>query len=486
MITISNKEHWLIEQAKFSSEKTAVFYESNHHSYDNILSLSKQAANYFLEKGVAKFDHVSIISGNNSDFIIAINGLWLIGAVPIPLNVRLNYNEINKLLQHSQSKFLVNIGEELEHTILDFCQVINFHKYSVANNEESTGVIEYDPNSIALLMYTSGTTGEPKCVQLTFNNLYASAITSDSFIQHNRSDLWLASLPFYHIGGFSIITRTIIYGCSLVIPNSLKEDDLYSSMLIYNPTLLSLVPTMLKRLISKNITPWENLRVIFVGGAPATEYLIKEALEKLWPIATVYGSTETASMVTVGSTRNLKLNGLSAGNPLEGVEVCFADSESDNTKIGQIVISSKSVAHSYLNLSKDENSLIKDGRYFSNDLGRIDSSGNLHIIGRKDDIIISGGENISLTEIENLVNEESGITGCIVLGVVDEKWGQSYVMITESNEDNVEEILQQFLTKRLAKFKQPKNIFRLKKIPRNEMGKIQKNKIKELINSDFL
>ncbi len=485
MINISNKEHWLIEQAKFSSEKIAVFYESDHHSYDSILSLSKQAANYFLEKGVAKFDHVSIISGNNSDFIIAINGLWLIGAVPIPLNVRLNYNEINKLLQHSQSKFLVNIGEELEHTILDFCQVINFHKYSVANNEESTSVIEYDPNSIALLMYTSGTTGEPKCVQLTFNNLYTSAKSSDSFIQHNKSDLWLASLPFYHIGGFSIITRTFISGCCMAIPNSLNEDDLYSSMLIYNPTLLSLVPTMLKRLIGKNFTPWENLRIIFVGGGPANTNLIKKSLEKSWPISAVYGSTETASMVTVSSTENLEANGLSAGISLEGVEISIVNNESNNN-INQIVVSSKSVAHSYFNLPLCENSLLKNGRYFSNDIGRIDSSGNLHIVGRKDDIIISGGENISLTEIENLVNEESGITGCIVLGVVDEKWGQSYVMITESNEDNVEEILQQFLTKRLAKFKQPKNIFRLKKIPRNEMGKIQKNKIKELFNADFL
>ncbi len=486
MITVSNREHWLIEQSDQLNEKTAVIFESVQYSYSDVLNLSKQAASYFIENGISKFDHVSVVSSNNLDFILAVNGLWFIGAVPILLNIRLNNEEIKKSQQNSKSKFLVNISNSFDNEKFDSSTIIDFNKKSLSYKNEPSLEYKFDPNSICLMMFTSGSTGEPKCVQLTFDNLYASAKSADSFIDHNNADIWLAALPFYHIGGFSIITRTIISGCSMVIPKALKDNDLYTSIEKYKPSLLSLVPTMLGRMIDKGMNPWENLRILFVGGGAATENLISRALKKKWPIVTVYGSTETASMVTVSSTKNLEMNGMSAGVMLDSVEISISDSEFNNDTSGEIVVSSKSVAHSYLNLTHNETSSLKDGKYFSNDIGKIDSNGNLYIIGRKDEIIISGGENISLAEIENLLNKERNIQDCAVLGVFDEKWGQSYVVITESKENNVKNEIYKFLKERLVKFKLPRKIYKLDEIPRNELGKIQKNKIKELINVDFL
>lgn len=486
MIGVSNLKHWIVEQGELNSDKPAIIFNSKEYSYYQILSLSKKSAEYFTLKGVKSKDHVIILSKNNIEFIIAVLGLWLIGAIPIPLNIRSNINEIEKLIRSSKSKFIVNILDIIELKNSSDYQIIVFNSELCDNEISSQYAFESD--DVAIMLFTSGSTGTAKCVKLTFNNLFESVKSADGYIQHSINDTWLCSLPFYHIGGFSIITRTIISGCKLIIPNSLNYNDINKAILKFKPSLLSFVPTMLMKLINDSISPWNGLKILFVGGGPLSNILLKESLENSWPISLVYGSTETGSMVTVSSTENLKRYGLSAGTPLGNVEIIIDENKVkfDDELAGKIIISSKSVAEGYFNLSKDEDQQLIDGKYFSNDLGKIDKNGNLQIIGRKDDVIISGGENISLTEIFNLLNEESEFNECAVIGVKDEKWGESYVIITESKQVNIERRIREFLNKRLAKFKQPQSIISVKIIPKTDLGKIQKNELKKIVNLDFL
>ena len=340
------------------------------------------------------------------------------------------------------------------------------------------------------MLFTSGSSGTPKCVPITFNNLFSSAKSADEFINHSTNDVWLASLPFYHIGGFSIITRTVLSGCCMVIPKSLKKISLKEVIEQYSPSLLSLVPVMFNKLLGKHLRPWEQLKVIFIGGGPVSEEFVSDALNKNFPIALVYGSTETSSMVTFSSSENLRKNGLSAGVPFNKVKIeIIADEKltSNGNTIGRISVQSESVADSYFNPAlNEEKGNLNNGKFVTDDLGFFDGKGNLNIIGRRDDIIISGGENISLLEIKKKLCAEFQLNDFEVLGVKDKKWAQSYIIIVETTNEILEKEISTFLQSKLASFKLPKNIYTVKKIPRNEMGKVQKEKLKQIINVDFL
>jgi O-succinylbenzoic acid--CoA ligase len=490
MITISNNQHWLIEQLSLAADATALIINDKKITYEEIFNLTQNTAHYFKNAGIEPTDHITIISENNLDFIVTILALWLIGAIPIPINVRSNNSEIEKLVEHSKSKIILNIKNISSIKKIKNCKVTCFTLFDIKKNNEKFTPCKFNSLSIAIMLYTSGSTSTPKCVELTFINLYQSAISADSFINHCRNDLWLASLPFYHIGGFSIITRTILSGSSLIIPASLKINDFLEVIKKYEPSLVSFVPTMLERLLQKLIHPWKKLRILFIGGGPSAKKIIDKALLNSWPISLVYGSTETSSMVTVCSKENLLKNGISAGKPLKNVELEINKEkvlEVNGKKVGQIIVKSKSVGNSYYNIDmlKDRQELV-DGKYFSNDLGRFDSKGNLIIAGRKDDIIISGGENISLNEIKKILSDEETFIGCEAIGVKDNKWGHSYIIISDSDQENIDAIIYKYLRTKLASFKLPSGIYRVKKIPRNELGKIQKKEIEKLINVDFL
>jgi O-succinylbenzoic acid--CoA ligase len=325
---------------------------------------------------------------------------------------------------------------------------------------------------------------------LTFDNLYYSGKSADEFIKHRKQDLWLASLPFYHIGGFSIITRTLLSGCSLVIPKSIKINNIKDVIEKYSPSLLSLVPVMLKKLMEEDIRPWQKLKIIFLGGGPTSEQLINQAIKNMFPVALVYGSTETSSMVTFCSFENLIHNGISAGKPFNDVDVkIIINKELANKEksIGRISVKSKSVAKAYFNSKLNENKEnLNNGKFITNDLGYFDKNGNLNIIGRRDEIIISGGENISLLEIKNLLNTKFFNNDFEILGVQDKKWGQSYIVVVEKTDQEIKKKISLFLQTKLASYKLPQNTYSIEKIPRNEMGKVQKEKLKKLIDVDFL
>lgn len=487
MIKISNKKHWLIEQAELNGNGSAIILQKNEFSYDEILTLVKKAVNYFLNIGVEKNNHVAIISDNNLEFILAVNALWFIGAIPIPLNPNLKKNELESLVKKSDCNFITVIGGLRDNEIDKQIEIIEFSTESINDYKSDAEIVSYDSSKICLMMFTSGSTGLPKCVKLTFNNLFYSAKSADLEIKHSVSDNWLASLPFFHIGGFSIITRSIISGCRLTLHLTLKSKDLISSIQKIRPTLISLVPTMFMKMAASFDKPWDELKIMFIGGGPVNPELLNIVKSSLWPVQIVYGATETSSMVTICSTSNLIENGISAGKPLDGVNITFAESESviNGTK-GKIIIKSKSIALGYYNSINEESKQFEPGIYFSNDIGCFDENGNLQIIGRNDDVIISGGENISLYEITKLLSESKICSDCLAIGVKDEKWGQSYIIITDSKVINIENEINNFLSRKIAKFKMPKGIFRIEKIPRNELGKLKKGELQKLFSFDFL
>ena len=183
-------------------------------------------------------------------------------------------------------------------------------------------------------MFTSGATGKPKGVMHSISNLLNSADNSQSLLSQNSKDKWLASLPFYHIGGLSIIIRSLRFGSVLIIPESLNNNDLKISFEKFNPSFASLVAAQLKRLLDSDWSPGKELRHLLLGGGFSDRQLIQKALSNNYPISNVYGSTETSAFITANSMEGMKLKPSSAGHTLGDNKISIVDDKFKNLPVG--------------------------------------------------------------------------------------------------------------------------------------------------------
>lgn len=482
MLTLSNQIEWLSEQVDINPDSPFVISSDGTISLRELNELVKIAASFLRNKGIGEGGKVAILSENNFNFIIIVLALWKLNSTPIPINVRLTSIEIEKFLLHSGSKHIC-----IHSDIKSNYQLSGNYTPSYFPFEDAVKISEaenkFDPNRTALILYTSGSTGEPKGVELTFKNLFESAKAADTIINHSKSDCWMASLPFYHIGGFSIITRSLLAGTPIVIPDSLQTEIVRKSIMKYKPTLISLVPTMLKRLMVAGAKGNKYFRHVFIGGGPAESALLNNAIQLGWPLVKVYGSTETSSMVTALATDDFNSKPDSAGLPIgENTISIFGNTGRmlEENLTGEIGIKGPSVMKGYLK----EKAPMKEDYFLSGDMGYIDADGYLFITGRKKDMIISGGENVNIQEIENVILRFPEVVETAVFGIDDRDWIEAVAAaVVFKNVEGTEIIeLQNFLRKNLPSFKIPKRILVLDEIPKNEMGKINRNELKKLIS----
>ncbi len=470
MITISNKEHWLFEQASKHPNNKAIQTEQGFISYQKFFEECNLSANYLQTHGVKENDHIGILYSHSYKFFIIVNALWFIGAIPVPLNTRKTTNEIENEIHLADINILI-IDDALksQFSTLNFKNILDINVIKIHETRDHNFIIQNSKfiiHNSALIMFTSGSTGSSKAVVHTFQSLYESVLALDSFAQLSPNDIWLASLPFYHIGGFMILIRSLIAGSSIVFPASIKFGEINQTIKQSNPTFVSLVPTILDRLIKGNISPNKNLKYVFLGGGPLQNELIMEAVEKLWPIVKVYGSTETCSMITALHPDDIKSKPDSAGK-LIGHNKIKIISKND---LGEIAVSSKSLFQEYYNDQITTNNKLQNGWYHTSDYGRIDDEGYIYIESRRDDLIISGGENISAYEVELIIRKYPLVKDVLVFGHQDKTWGQ-IICAAIVSETISEDAIKDFLKEKIASYKIPKRFFTVDEIPRNEMGK---------------
>lgn len=483
MFSLSNKIDWLSQQAELKPNSAFLISGNNTISFGQLNDRVKIAASFLKSNRIGEGSKVAVLSENNHNFIIITLALWKLNAIPVPVNVRLTSLEIEKQLLHAGCKHICIHSDLKESYKLSRNFPPIFFPFDNAV-EVIDPVNNFDLNRTALLLYTSGSTGEPKGVELTFKNLFESAKAADTIINHSDDDIWMASLPFYHIGGFSIITRALLTGVALVIPDSLKTEVVHKAIMKFKPTLISLVPTMLKRLMVAGTKGNKFFRHAFVGGGPAESALLNNAIQLGWNLVKVYGSTETASMVTALSTKDFESKPEAAGLPI-GKSIISIYDESGNllgaNQTGEIGIKGPSVMKGYLK----ENAPVNDEHFLSGDLGYIDEEGYLFVTGRKKDIIISGGENVNIREIENVILKFRGVVETAVFGIEDKEWIEAIAAaVVFKNIEGTEIIeLQNFMHENLPSFKIPKRIFVIDEIPKTEMGKTDINSLKKLLRN---
>lgn len=485
MIIHPGKKHWLQYQAESISGSRALICDGKMITYGDLQWESNRAAAILRSYKIGKGEPVGILLGHSAQFFSVINALWFIGALPVPLNSRNSTSDIQGQLNFLKSRFLITDFNQVEGKITDGINIIN-----IAGNEfNDRGVLDlttdslFDLNSNSLILFTSGSTGKPKAVVHTFMSLYESVLATDSFSGLSKDDLWLASLPFYHIGGFMILIRTLLSGSSAVIPDSINYAGISNALSQYNPSHISLVSTTLKQLLDNRINPNKNLKYVYLGGGPLDTNLCREALINGFPVNKVYGSTETGSMVCALSKEEFSEKPDSAGRPIAGNKIKIIDglgNECRKGHLGEIIIQCMSIFKEYFNNPDETRRKKIDGYYHTGDFGLIDSKGFLFVGPRKDDVVITGGENVNTREVEQFIIQLPTVMDAHVYSEKDPAWGEIICAAVVTNTKTTAEEIRDQLKNMMASFKVPKKVYFVDKIPRNEIGKVEKEKLEGL------
>ncbi len=351
------------------------------------------------------------------------------------------------------------------HSLLNDSTGVNHSESSIPSQIE----LEWNPSddTVFCIINTSATTGKFKSVPVRWSQIEAHVKASAKVLGVEEEDNWLVVLPMFHVSGLSIILRTLYNGTRATIREKFSEQVVLDALETKEVTMVSLVPTVLQRIVDHITAP--KLRAILLGGEFIPMPLLQECLQRNLPVYKTYGMSETFAQSTTFSVRDYPDKLASVGYPLDGVTIEIRNPDEEG--VGEVWLSSPMLMEGYLNKKPIH------GAFNTDDIGYVDKHGFLYLLNRRKDIIISGGENIYPKEIEDVLYGMDGIQECTVIPVSDPKWGQIPVLCVVSSHS--EEEITAYLMSRLAKYKVPKQIVYYDTLPKNSMGKILRQ---ELIN----
>jgi o-succinylbenzoate---CoA ligase len=440
-------EGWLTSAAQAVPEHVALIAGDESITYTQLDRRARAAARRLAGLAVGRDDRVVLAFEPSAEYVVLLHALVKLGAVATPLDPRLTDAEVDDLVGEISPRLVIRGGGETSEP-------------SQAADVRLDEEIETD--SVHCVIHTSGSGGRPKAVELTYGNQLWNAIGSGVRIGVAPTDLWLCCLPLHHIGGLAIVMRSALYRTGLVLERF--EPDRIAERLAAHPvTTISLVPTMLERLLDAG-SDLATLRCLLLGGGPAPQELVDRALDAGAPVTPTYGLTEAASQVATMSPGEVRGKPGSVGPPILTTEVRVDDE-------GRIYVRGPSVAPAGVG---------EDGWFRTSDLGRLDEDGYLYVLGRADEVIISGGENISPEEVEGVLLEHPDVKDAGVAGSDDPEWQQAVIanVVLGDGGDVTEADLRAFCRERLAGFKVPKAIKFVSALPRNAQGKLLRRELR--------
>ena len=484
---------WVARRASTHADVVAVECGDERLTYRALDARVGTAAGRLAALGVAEGEPVGLLHANTNDFAVFVHAITRAGAMCVPHNARLTASEIAWQLRDAGTRYLV---ADAEHEALARAAIAEVRGETgvtlLAADDDAwrTATALVGPSAIPFerphtLMYTSGTTGRPKGAVLTHGNFYWSAVASAANLGFDPEDRWLACLPLYHVGGLSILLRSAIYGNTAVIHERFDEARAVRALRDERITLLSVVATMLQRMLSLDDAAYpKTVRAIIVGGGPVPRMLLEASAARGLPVLQSYGLTETASqLTTLGADDALRKIG-SAGLPLPGstVRIDVDGREAEANEVGEILVAGPTVFAGYLHRPDATAEAIRDGWLHTGDLGSLDDEGYLTIADRRDDLIVTGGENVYPAEVEAALLAFPGIEECAVVGLPDERWGALVVavLVAAAGATVDETALDAHLRARLAGYKLPRRIeVSAEPLPRTASGKVQRHLVRE-------
>lgn len=312
------------------------------------------------------------------------------------------------------------------------------------------------------VVLTSGSAGKPRPVRLTHRNVAAAVSASQQRLGNTSADKWLLAMPLFHVGGLSILWRSAAAKGTVVVHNKFDAVRVVQAVKNGAVTMASFVPTMLYRILETDPGPYEGMKAVLIGGAAANRELVERGLDAGLPICQTYGMTETTSQIaTVTPGQAVEALG-TVGQPLPGLSV-----KTGGAGVGEIVVSGDAVSPGYLG-ERD-----REGGHRTGDIGYLDDKGRLVVLGRADDMAITGGENVYPTAVADTLSRHKSINEIEVLGVPDPEWGQVLVAVVVGDPQRTEKI-EEWAQKRLPRHEIPKRWVFVDEIPVQPGGKIDR------------
>lgn len=469
-------QNWLLKQAATQPNQIAIDDGNERLSF---AELKKQ-----VEVLVGKIDHldpgsrVGLLATNTLMSYKLALAIMCSGRTIVWLNWRLAGEELERQIKDSGLQLCL-----VENSLWRSGMTNPFKSYSaflITNADPGELIPVFKSDWVASIMYTSGTTGKPKGVLQTFGNHFYSAVSSALNLGLSPADKWLCVAPIFHISGFSIIMRGLIYGMTVRLVEKFRAEEIERILANEAVTIMSVVPFMLKKLIqqqNKTNTHYNSaFRCMLLGGGTIDRETLEACLQRSIPVVQCYGMTETCSQIVALRSADALLKLGSVGQPLFSTQLKLS-------KDGEILLKTPALTPGYLNLPDKLPSKTIDGWYRTGDIGHLDKEGYLYIDGRADEMLISGGENIFPQEVEQVYQRYPQVNEVVVVGQNDSVWGQVPVAFVVSDRRLSTTKLMNYGYEHLARYKVPQHYIFVSELPKNASGKIRRFMLREKLNN---
>jgi long-chain acyl-CoA synthetase len=497
--------HVLSRARAMYSDRLAVWDGDNRLSYQQLGQRVDALAGALHALGLRKGDRIAVIDVNSQRYLECYYAAAQTGIVLLPMNSRLAPAEIAYILNDAGAKLVfasASFWPAVEAARPNLDTVDTFVSYGtervpagaqeyeafIANAVPLTGIAPADPDDICNIYYTSGTTGEPKGVCLTYRNMTASMLDSAVGLGLGYDDIWMHAAPMFHLVDAWAVWTMPLLGATQV---PMAFDPVRFLTLVQNNriTAAALPPTLINMLCQHpRVKDFDlgSLRFIMFGGSPAPLEVLQLAAQSI-PVQYIhaYGITETSGILTLQRPEDTLTKAGSAGKTVAHVEAAVIDDDGSplpNGSVGEVVVRGERVMREYWNKPKATSDAIRNGWYHTGDMGFFDQDQNLYIVDRKKDMIITGGENVYSVEVENVLAMHPAVMEVAVIGVPSEQWGEAVkaLVVLRPGSSATEQDLIAFCRQKIAAYKTPKSIdFQAEPLPKTSTGKLSKRLLRD-------
>ncbi|MEN9938228.1 MAG: hypothetical protein RLZZ387_4807 [Chloroflexota bacterium] len=499
MTVAQHLPNWLARRALVSPDAPALLAPGLAWSFARLSDEADAAARRLRALGAAEEDRVALLLRNGPPFAALVHAAPRAGVWLVPLNTRLAAAELAWQLADSGARLLIYdaatrlLAEQIRPLTAGVRFVAADRAALLAGDacldeipQDGTPLRDtIDLGDVHTIIYTSGTTGRPKGAMLTYGNHWWSAVGSALNLGTHADDRWLAPLPFFHVGGLAILMRGTIYGIAAVIPESNDAAAINRAIDEQRVTIVSVVATLLQRVLDdrgdRPFPAW--LRCVLLGGGPAPRPLLDACAARGVPVVQSYGLTEAASQVATLAPADALARLGSAGKPLLPNEIRIERDGAAATpgEVGEILVRGPSVMRGYINRPDATEAALRGEWLRTGDLGYLDPQGFLYVVDRRDDLIISGGENVYPAEVEAVLLAHPDVAEAAVVGAPDQRWGQvpvAFVALRPGAPAD-EAALLAHCAGRMARYKTPRAIQIVESLPRNATGKLLRFQLRD-------
>ncbi|WP_240452091.1 o-succinylbenzoate--CoA ligase [Halostella salina] len=487
----------MTRQAESAPDTTAVVVHGSGESrtYAELDRAVDETAGRLAALGVGAGDHIGVLMDSRLAFVRLIHATARLGATLVPLNVRLTTAELDAQVDRVDLDLLV-AERDTELTAIDaagetpVASVDAPPDAAAVTDDRLAALADVDPDAVdpvarglddpACILSTSGTGGRPKPVVLTVGNLLANAAGSAFRLGVVPDDRWFDPLPMYHMGGLAPVVRSATYGTTVVVQREFDAAATADAIAERGATAVSLVPTMLRRMLDEREGLADSLRFVLLGGAPAPDALIERCADLGVPVCPTYGMTEAASQIATATPTEAVDHVGTVGRPLSMTEVTVVDDTGEPCppgEPGELVVSGPTVTPGYYDDPETTAEAFCERGLRTGDVGYRDEDGRLWMHSRREDRIVTGGENVDPREVAGAIRDHPAVEDVAVVGLDDPEWGERVAALVVG--DLSKRAVREFCAGRLAGFKHPKTVAFADEIPRTASGTVDRAAVRE-------